>query len=48
VFIEFFSSLTIKLRHSRRKASYAKTNNFSNIKNHTKLAGQRLLPAAPC
>jgi hypothetical protein len=40
--------LTSKLRHRRRKASYDEANNLSNIKTHTKLEGQRLLPAAPC
>jgi len=42
------TGLTIKLRHSRWKESYAKAKNFSNIQNHTKLERQRLLPAAIC
>ena len=40
--------LTIKLRHSCWKESYAKAKNFSNIQNHTKLERQGLSPAAIC
>jgi hypothetical protein len=40
--------LTIKLRHSCWKESYAKAKNYSNIQNHTKLERQRLSAAAHC
>ena len=39
--------LTIKLRHSRRRATVTEANNSMKTKSHTKLEGQRLLPAAP-
>jgi hypothetical protein len=41
------SRLTTKLRHSRRKATVTGANDFMKTKTHTKLEGQRLLPAAP-